>query len=268
LYDILIEFPQDDDGARVKIENSDGSPVLATQRDLRRFQHLRRELKHAHESIRGSRSIFPAEEDDTQPLLSESSRSQSRLDEDAENEGGEEEVEEDYTNVTEMITWSETLYSSFLWWSSSGESFLQLTDEASQDNKLVEDLIETSNSAYNPSKPRHDSHGGEGEDVVVSGKEMTEKKVTVLIAYFHRLTRLYFDNVKEIIDDESRVNKTRIEGEDREEVQIDTDDMMRLGLDEWSATDALFIREFGKKWWRRNVTYSGRGVECCGLRLT
>lgn len=50
-------------------------------------------------------------------------------------------------------------------------------------------------------------------------------------------------------------------------IPITTEDMSRMGLDIWSESDRVFVKELVGLYWGRRADVRGGGVECCGVRI-
>ncbi|KAL9620885.1 MAG: hypothetical protein Q9160_004667 [Pyrenula sp. 1 TL-2023] len=50
-------------------------------------------------------------------------------------------------------------------------------------------------------------------------------------------------------------------------IQIHPEDMTRMGLDIWSASDRVFVEELVGVWWGRKARVRGGEVRCCGVRV-
>ncbi|KAL9094986.1 MAG: hypothetical protein Q9165_002588 [Trypethelium subeluteriae] len=55
--------------------------------------------------------------------------------------------------------------------------------------------------------------------------------------------------------------------EDLEPVLVTADDLAKLGLDSWSASDKAFVEEAMRLWFGREADVKTSGVECCGVRI-
>lgn len=135
LFDIVVKMPETYDAPSQKknwpvIKTSDGTQIKASQRDLRRWKMLQRELwKH-----RGSSSEEGDEEDDLAPLTKRN---------DAEDSNSLESVGDD---VVEPTTWPQLAYNGFMWWASAGEQDSYATTERDRDRDLLGDLSDYADS--------------------------------------------------------------------------------------------------------------------------
>lgn len=117
-------------------------------------------------------------------------------------------------------------------------------------------------------------------DTQTPGLEMT------VIAYFHRLTTLILSTLAEVVvasdvysdDDDGQAGSSNkkaatvpdsgdIEQDAEDTVFINGEDMGRMGLDVWSESDRMFVRELVGFYWGRKVVVRGGRVECCGVRI-
>jgi len=267
LYDILIELPNanEKDGERKawpKVKTSDGIAVRASQRDLRRYRALRRELRRMQKMQERESNYHDDDEDavqdddgdDSAPLV----QSKPGSSEDTDEQSGSMENEAD---VVESQSWAAVMYTGFLWWATAGEKDALIEEEASQDASLLEDLsVATSNSR--PSS--QSSRGKRPSTGSIVPSQDTQQIAMVLIAYFHRMSTLLLETMGEIVsaaDDESE------EGEGAEQIFIESEDVRRLGLDVWSQSDKQFLKEFIQLYFERESEIKGMNVECCGLKI-
>ncbi|KAF2873932.1 hypothetical protein BDV95DRAFT_488182 [Massariosphaeria phaeospora] len=133
LYDIVVELPSTHDAAPQKrrwptMRTSEGAPIRATQRDLRRYKLLHHELwKNQHE---GDESNGDADaDDDTIALLRQST---------VKSDDGLNESYDD--TVVEAMTWSRLAYLGFMWWASAGEQDADTAAERERDRDVLGDL--------------------------------------------------------------------------------------------------------------------------------
>jgi hypothetical protein len=261
LFDVLVTMParhpkQAKEKVWPRVEKRRGVEIKATQRDLRRYHTLRRELRRyaGHHRERSPRSsggydddhglILPIE--NTQETFDEAS---STFDE----------------KLIEPQSWSALAYSSFMWWASAGEQRADLDEEAEHDSALLRD------SSYyrdaSPNRPRSSmaSPGMPGTEDMPAGLEMA------VIAYFHRLTTLILRTLADMVEaseadiDEQQVGEN--EGQEAEAVFVASEDMARMGLDLWSEGDRMFVEELVELYWGRKADVQGARVECCGVRI-
>ena len=182
---------------------------------------------------------------------------------------GEEELKhrQDEEQVTERASWSELAYSSFMWWAAAGEREEGLKSEDDQDAALLGNLHDVVRKEVERRGYRDD----ESEDEADQAEKSAQAEMAV-IAYFHRVTKLLFENAEVALEPEARPAPSEaVSDNDREEeavtVRLESEDLRRCGLDVWSERDRLFIMEFMDLWFERDVEVRGAGVECCGMRI-
>ena len=283
LFDTLVTVPPSySKQAREKIwprvEVKKGTEIKATQRDLRRYRTLRRELRgfprsHSPHATKYSSveqtSDLPFE--NTQETYDDAS---STLD----------------AQLAEPQSWSALAYSSFMWWASAGEKRTDLDEEADHDAALLRHFDDYRSDS--PERPRSTkkspgrSPGVEGMDTAPAALEMT------IIGYFHRLTTLIFKTLSDIIDasdysddndDDDNIENADADAgdnagqksqkrrggnpEDTTPVLVSSEDMSRMGLDIWSESDRDFVQELVALYFGRTSDVRSGRVECCGVRI-
>ncbi len=277
LFDTLVTIPpsyseQAKEKVWPRVEVKKGTEIRATQRDLRRYRTLRRELRR-FDSGRTPHALRYSSTEQTSDLPFENTRetyddASSTLD----------------AQLAEPQSWSALAYSSFMWWASAGEKRTDLDEEADHDAALLRHFDDYRGDS--PNRPRSArkspgrSPGTEGMDTAPAGLEMT------IIGYFHRLTTLIIttlsdivdasdysdeddgDNVEDDEDGAQRRQKRSAESpEDADAVYVSGEDMSRMGLDIWSESDRGFVRELVAFYWGRKADVRGGRVECCGVRI-
>lgn len=288
LFDTLVTIPPSySKQAREKIwprvEVKKGTEIKATQRDLRRYRTLRRELRGFPRSL-SANAIRYSSAEQTSDLPFENSQetfddASSTLD----------------AQLAEPQSWSALAYSSFMWWASAGEKRTDLDEEADHDAALLRHFDNYSSDS--PERPRSTrkspgrSPGMEGMDTAPAALEMT------IIGYFHRLTSLIFKTLADVIDasdysdedeedddddgdradgenadvDDNGGQKSRKPSgrnpEDATAVHVSSEDMSRMGLDIWSENDRNFVRELVALYFGRSADVRGGRVECCGITI-
>ena len=265
LYDALVSIPplymkQAKEKVWPRLEMKRGTEVKATQRDLRRYRTLRRELRRNQNKGQG-RSSFTSKanaSDEEDPISNLPIENTQEIFDDASSTSD--------GKLVEPQSWSALAYSSFIWWASSGERRTDLEEEAEYDNALLRDLDRFRESS--PDRPRSArspmmSRGLGDPDV---GVEMT------VIAYFHRLTALILGTIAEIVDasdnaEEEQQADHSINSGGGDVVFIASEDMARMGLDIWSEGDRRFVKELVELYWGREADVQGARVECCGVRI-
>ena len=68
-------------------------------------------------------------------------------------------------------------------------------------------------------------------------------------------------------DEDGDGDRENGEEEDSEPILINADDLAKLGLDSWSASDKVFVEEAMHLWFGREAEVRMSGVECCGVRI-
>ncbi|KAF6218072.1 hypothetical protein HO133_006484 [Letharia lupina] len=279
LFDTLVTIPpsyskQAKEKIWPRVEVKKGTEIKATQRDLRRYRTLRRELRRFPSGHSPHASKYSSMEQ-TSDLPFENAQetyddASSTLD----------------TQLAEPQSWSALAYSSFMWWASAGEKRTDLDEEADHDAALLRHFDNYRGDS--PDRPRSArkspgrSPGVEGMDTSPAGLEMT------IIGYFHRLTILILKTLSDIIDasdysdeDTDDVGNADEDGnggqkrrkctskdlEDADAVYVSSEDMSRMGLDIWSESDRHFVRELVALYWGRKTDVRGGRVECCGVRI-
>lgn len=278
LYDILITIPPPYTAQAVekvwpRISAKRGTDVKATQRDLRRYRTLRREL---HRYPRRNRAQSPLDSASTITDRPEPHSSTSLLPIENTQETFDDASSTTATHLTEPQSWTALAYSSFMWWASAGEKRTDLEEEAEHDSALLRDFGQARNGS--PNRPRSASRMSPGmpwenQDALAGVLEMA------IIAYFHRLTCLMLGTLSRVVDaadddggsgeeDEGQTagQSGRLEREVRA-VFVASEDMARMGLDIWSEADRRFVKELMEFYWGRTAEVQGARVECCGVRI-
>ena len=265
LFDLLVELPNTNQEINSKewpkVKTPDGKIIKATQRDLRRFHALRRELRRIQKVKERDAAYRDDEdedvgqqnEDDTAPLVPRVSAKK-----EDEDQIGSLEAE---SSLVEPQSWTSIAYSSFLWWASAGEKDALLAEEDSQDAFLLEDLsVATSNGRTSS----QNSRGKRTSTSSVPPSRDTQQVAMILIAYFHRLTSLIMETLAEIV---ASADDDMDDGESADTIVIESDDVRRMGLDVWSQTDKHFLKELVQLYFERDAEVRGINVECCGLKI-
>ena len=286
LYDTVITMPpaytkdaKEKHWPRLEIKK--GTEIKATQRDLRRYRTLRRELRRSNLTLspQTSRSPGPSSlhlENDQETYDDDSS---STLD----------------SELVEPQSWSALAYNSFMWWASAGEKRTDLNEEEEYDAALLRHFDSSSYSDRSPTRPRSSGRSPAMEfsaDHQGLGLEMR------IIAYFHRLTTLILKTLADLIDaddsdyehpsspatapppqsnpneedttnrdDQPLLKPSSSAREEKPPIPVNAEDMSRMGLDIWSESDRLFVRELVALYWGRRADVRGGGLEWCGVRI-
>ncbi|EKD20531.1 DUF2347 superfamily protein [Drepanopeziza brunnea f. sp. 'multigermtubi' MB_m1] len=270
LYDVLVTMPPPyttDATHKVwpKIQSAQGVEMKATQRDLRRYQSLRWGLsRHA--------SPPPSPADKTrsspeQPVVPETSTSRPASSSPSHARDITKSDLPDTDAIAEPLSWSALAYSGFMWWASSGEQRGEIDEEADADATLLSGLSLPSSSPSSSSA--HPPGGRNGED-------MSAKHEMAIIAYFHRLATQVLATLSDIVDatdsdderEDAHAALNPVSGDDTgPAVHVNSEDVVRMGLDVWSATDHRFIEEIAKEYFARRAHVEGRNVDVCGVRI-
>ena len=270
LYDLLVTMPGPNlNPARHRwpmVTTSDGTPVRATQRDLRRYRLLRSELNR----IRLERERYrdqPPTADSTQPDNTENGDDVPLVPKTTIlNEVRSGPNSADDAEVVEPTSWTAMAYHGFLWWASAGEMEAWESEEVRADRELLDDLPEMDVliEASSPSASRTSltqSHDEDERDKQLHKSRATAMAVT---AYFHRLTSQILTAMGDIVeaaDDDTE------EGVADESIAISGEEMKDMGLDSWSEADREFVREAMKLWFGREGAVERGGVMVCGVRI-
>jgi hypothetical protein len=262
LYDLLVEMPPSNDihGQKLwpKLRTSDGELVKATQRDLRRYNSLRTELKRIEraplvgDQYRDNESVIVDDsQDDTVPLVRPGKQ---LIDDDSEALLLAE------ADIVQPESWSAAAYKSFMWWASAGEMDAWEADETLVDHALLEDLPDLDNL-------KGSGEEADGDDVAEGRIDLTQsaqKVATILVAYFHRVTAAILqtlaDNIEHADDDTE-------EGYEEDAIEVSNDDMRRMGVDPWNTGDRQFVQEVIRLYFNREANIEDDRVNMCGVRL-
>lgn len=247
-------------------------PVKATQRDARRYLHLRAGLG---EFARAGASSADNDNADAESTFSCSS-------------------------IVEPLSWPLLAYTSFIWWASAGEKSSEASsEETEQDARL---LLTEDSSTYPMHQPGS-SHRSSG----LFHEGSSPPQEIAIVTYFRRLTTQIFTVLSDAIvrhdgeyldaedsdttaaltpehdeDDDNGENSfsatdanepllpssSRSEVyDDDEPVPITTADIMEMGLDPWSEADRAFVETLTKLWFRRRAQVQGAKIRCCGIPI-
>lgn len=310
LWDMLITMPPEHtvstrERAWPVVECPRGTPVKATQRDLRRFNALRAGL---------AQLVANEDHDAPRPNSHASDRSPVRLSTSHSARLVRDDGDESMDNIVEPPSWSALAYNGFMWWASAGEQIRsEEQEESARDAALLADLRSSSGApsmhVHAPPSPsrttdlalsesiasltRHDASDGGGDAIVE----------LAIIAYFHRLTTQIISVLADIVestddetyppdeperytdaDDDDDDDETdllmpgndsadttvRVDDDvcqDFEAIKIDSHAMESMGLDVWSTGDAGFVQNLAQHYFMRDATIETKGVEVCGVRV-
>ena len=270
LFNVLVTLPaRYANPAKEKIwprmKKRGGVEVRATQRDLRRYHTLRRELRRYTGHNRAGSPRSGGGDDYEQGLLLPIENLQETFDEASST------IDE---KLIEPQSWSALAYSSFMWWASAGEQRADLDEEAEHDSALLHEP-----SYYSDDSPRRPRSSRITPDMAGTEEAPAGLEVAV-IAYFHRLTALIFRTLADVVDasegdgdgdgDGNRDEDEQPISDDRrheEAVFVTSEDMARMGLDLWSDGDRKFVEQLVGLYWGRKAEVQRARVECCGIRI-
>ncbi|KAI4158445.1 MAG: hypothetical protein LQ342_007443 [Letrouitia transgressa] len=246
LYDTLVTIPpaySKDATQKVwpRIQGKRAVDIKATQRDARRYQTLRRDLRRlfpnshpsavrkeptpnftpaypvSSEVAEDNNSNYGEGEDaeaDTQPLLPFP-----RLENDVETFDDASSTTDD--RLLEPQSWSALAYDSFMWWASAGERRADMEEEADFDSSLLVNVENHNNgggsSNRSPGRPRSTTSAKqlssparqrrrsstmmEGGEEEEGGSARVGALEMQLIGYFHHLTALIVQTLAKAVDD-------------------------------------------------------------------
>lgn len=272
LFNVLVTLParhanQAKEKVWPRMEKRRGVEIRATQRDLRRYHTLRRELRRYAGHNRAVSPRSGGGDDSEQGLLLPIENLQETFDEASST------IDE---KLIEPQSWSALAYSSFMWWASAGEQRADLDEEAEHDSALLRD-----SSYHSDGSPRRPRSSRLTSDMVGTEEAPAGLEVAI-IAYFHRLTALIFRTLADVVealeevgdgdgdeDGDRDEDERQGSGDQRHEeaVFVTSEDMARMGLDLWSDADRNFVEELVALYWGRKAEVQGARVECCGIRI-
>ncbi|PTB58783.1 hypothetical protein M431DRAFT_76290 [Trichoderma harzianum CBS 226.95] len=291
LWDMLITMPPDysanaKDKAWPVVEYAGGKIVKATQRDLRRFNALRTGLARLA-------AIAPTVPTGQDPRSPESETSAVRL-----STGHSARVVKDEPygaadKLIEPVTWAAFAYNGFMWWASAGEQIRsEEQEESTRDAALLADMLFPASPRASMSLPlsttplqleplSNSIASLAGRRGSVDGEANIE---LAIITYFHRLTTQMLSVMVDIVDSADETYRDNDEGDDENDenedlipnggddsdlsaITIDSRSIETMGLDVWSASDALFVQELAAVYFGRQAVIEGKGVEVCGVRV-
>lgn len=185
-----------------------------------------------------------------------------------------------------------------MWWASAGERQISMDDEFASDSSLLDDLSVSDRSPTEPTSragPRDVTNQGASTSNNESSRKMSEdensehqaRKEMAIIAYFHRLTTLILTTLSDIVDatdsdDERSAGPYQDaavagsdggdEAEDDDDltgpaVYVDSGDMAKMGLDNWSVADHKFVQGVCRNYFGRKAVVEGNAVDICGIRI-
>ncbi|EME85700.1 uncharacterized protein MYCFIDRAFT_213962, partial [Pseudocercospora fijiensis CIRAD86] len=253
LYDFLIELPSQTDPKRPwpRLRTSDGKIVKASQRDLRRWTLLRRELRRLRrQTVSRDADESSTTESDRRPLLER--RGTSSFGEDFYDMGLQ---NRDESEAVEVSSWQAMAYRGFMWWASAGEASAWENDEAKADEELLFDMPDVANLFPGTSGQRRQ------ED---QESEYSRAAATTLVAYFQRVTEGLLRPLASIVE---QADDDTEEGIQEDQIEVTGDAVRDMGLDSWSEADKNFVKDMMKTWFDREAIVADQGVRLCGVRI-
>lgn len=297
LYDVLVQLPPSyskdaaekvyptvtfSNPASAGAKQSKPIPVKATQRDARRYMHLKSGLAEFSRANTTSAAV----EDDSDASSTFSS-----------------------TSIVEPLSWPVLAYTSFIWWASAGEKRSGSFDEESEhDARLL--LTDEDGYLMRPSSASRRSSS-------IWQDRGSQPQEVALITYFRRLTSQIFSVLSDVIsrhdgvdideansgpnnsftsehehdvsdedeEESTLLPSTSVAGEpnepllppeasslehnynDDDPVPISTSDVTAMGLDPWSDADKAFVEALCAVWFRRKADVQSARVRCCGVQI-
>lgn len=291
LWDMLITIPPDYSSNAAErvwplVECPRGEPVKATQRDLRRFTTLRNGLERLSFAASVSGPPPDSPQADSQPVRN-SGLSTTTV---------RNPCDDGIEAIIEPLTWTALAYNGYMWWASAGEQLRsEQQEESSRDSALLADLGPTPMSMPRPSsssEPLSESLSSLSGAQRANGDTHHEARIELaIIAYFHRLTTQTLSVLADLAesqdepytdgddeeDDVSRPSSTSESSPLRpsevdldpeaDAIRVDSHAVENMGLDVWSDSDALFVKELSTVYFGRSARIEGKGVEICGVRV-
>ncbi|KAF5657565.1 hypothetical protein FHETE_10371 [Fusarium heterosporum] len=288
LWDMLVTLPPDYSSNATErvwpvVECPRGQPIKATQRDLRRFTSLKNGLSRLEAASQIPSAVLesPGEERPARRVsMSSHVVRDPRYDA----------VEK----IVEPLTWAAFAYNGYMWWASAGEQLRQKQqEEASHDASLLADFGPAAMTMPRPGSRSESLPGSFGSlnhnHRAPDGSGEAQFELAI-IAYFHRLTTQILSVLADLADSQegsytdqddddeglSQVSVERtplrpsdadFEEDDADAIRVDSHAVESMGLDVWSDTDALFIRELSLLYFGRSARIESKGVEVCGVRV-
>jgi hypothetical protein len=266
LYDILVELPPRDTAPGRKawptLRTSSGEIIKATQRDLRRYTSLCKELKRVRNCTGSEQPYHDAEREDvesdheeTAPLVRPSMQTPGHYGDDDDNAANIAEID-----TVEPESWSAMAYKSFMWWASAGEMDAWQEDEISTDQALLGNLPNLDNN-MGTNQAAADEYTD--EDNLDCTRE-AQKTAAILVAYFHRVTEAILQTLANNIE---HADDDTEEGYEEDAIFISSDDMRRMGVDAWNQRDRGFVQDSIRLYFKREAVIEEDGISMCGVRF-
>lgn len=248
LYDLLVRLPPQaaSSWSWPELRTATGRVVKASQRDLQRWNLLRREMgRLRRQAVTAFVDESPTtNENDRRPLLERRNTSRDDVND-------VEFLDRDSTDVVEPPTWSAMAYRGFMWWASAGDVTAWENDDAKADEELLFDMPDIGGILAEESGLRGES-------------EYARAAATLLVAYFRNVTESILRPMASIVeaaDDDTE------EGVEENEIPFGSSDLRAMGLDSWSEPDRLFVKDMMQTWFHRDAVIVDNGVRVCGMRV-
>jgi len=204
--------------------------------------------------------------------------------------------------VCEKTTWPQVAYTSFLWWASAGEHYYNTAEEDSEGLEVDISANNDENDNHTDSSPLIMQ-----QPPIIPLSQQRRRSTTLslagfldsngalgnaemdIIAYFHRMTTRILGTLADLVDASNQHGDeplpshspssspttthtyTSSGGDEasrnKNEVVITTEDMLRLGLDQFSENDEKFVKELAEKYFEREVVIEKLGLTMCGIKF-
>ncbi|WPH03504.1 Hypothetical protein R9X50_00638400 [Acrodontium crateriforme] len=259
LYDFCVEMPKSgvQSGAQrqwPKIRSADGKVIKATQRDLRRYRQLRRELgrlRHSRERYRDEAAAAMDDDSDEAPLISGNIAAKTGGASDRHRDG------EGDSGVVEPLSWKAMAYNGFMWWASAGEQMEWEQGEEFADYELLSSLPDIADMmAPSPTWP--------GAMSCSDSLLEAQGTATILTAYFHRFTTLIVRTLADIVE---HADDATEQGVYEEAIAVTAEDVRQMGLQTWNEGDKQFVVDAMQLYFGRESLVGESGVRICGARV-
>ena len=274
LYDYLIKLPpphtkRAEQRVWPRIYDSKGSELKATQRDLRRYRVLKREI-HRFDLLPSPNATTPDFPRSLTTLNQDSYETDTSSTHDA--------------DLAEKKSFTAVVYEGFMWWAAAGEKRTDLDEEEQQDAALLRQV----DGEGSPNRPRSSGRSPAGMHLSDHGPAALE---VAIVAFFHRLTTQILKTLADLVTDADNASildegaagdngslatgsfdsAPLISAEDSEKrcpVVVEADEMSRMGLDLWSDSDRTFVEELVALYWGRKAEVAKTpAIECCGVKI-
>jgi hypothetical protein len=166
-----------------------------------------------------------------------------------------------------------------MWWASAGERRIATEDESENDSILL-DGFGNNTDPQTPRSARSRSQSSLSQVLTQQQGlgDQSAKREMAIIAYFHRLTTRILTTLSGIIDatnsdDDEEGEETALhdssdaDGEEWPPISINSADIAKMGLDQWSSNDHAFIIEVAKAYFGRMAEVEGTSIDICGIRI-